>query len=83
MYYIYVLQSKLDLKLYIGLTKNLSQRIKKHNSGDVKSTSKRRPFILVYYECLANKKDAYAREKYLKSGYGHEQLYNIFKNTLQ
>jgi len=32
-YYIYVLRSKKDGKLYVGKTKNLKERIKRHNNG--------------------------------------------------
>ena len=43
-----------------------------------------RPYIVkeVIEEAYVSKRDALAREKYLKSGYGHEQLENILKNTL-
>ncbi|MFH1656709.1 MAG: GIY-YIG nuclease family protein [Candidatus Nealsonbacteria bacterium] len=79
-YYIYVLFSGKDRKLYIGYSTNLKQRIKQHICGEVKSTKNRRPLYLIYYEVFCLKSDAEAREKYLKSGYGHEQLKNILKN---
>jgi len=37
---------------------------------------------LVFYEAFLNRKDAAAREKYLKSGYGRQQLKDILKNSL-
>ena len=33
MYYVYVLQSKKDKKLYMGYTDNLQKRFKQHNDG--------------------------------------------------
>ncbi len=79
-HYVYVLFSKKDSRLYIGYSLNLKKRIRKHNNGEVKSTRDRRPLFLIYYEVFCLKEDAMNREKYLKSGYGHEQLKSILKN---
>ncbi|MCX7785933.1 MAG: GIY-YIG nuclease family protein [candidate division WOR-3 bacterium] len=67
MYYVYVLKSMKDNKLYTGYTENLMKRIERHNLGRVKSTKHRRPFKLIYAESYANKSEAISREKYLKS----------------
>jgi len=66
MFYIYVLKSRKDGKLYIGYTDNLVSRIKLHNSGKVASTKDRIPFIPVYFEAYKNRKDARRREIQLK-----------------
>ncbi|MBU2539688.1 GIY-YIG nuclease family protein [Patescibacteria group bacterium] len=66
MFFIYILKSKKDGKLYIGCTNDLRERFKKHNSGLVKSTKTRKPFNLVYYEAYASKQDAFKREHNLK-----------------
>lgn len=68
MYYIYILKSLKDKRLYIGYTSNLKLRYKEHCDGLVKSTVNRKPLELVYYEAYKNKKDAQNREKYLKGG---------------
>ncbi len=81
-YYVYILFSKKDLKFYIGSTSDLKKRFLNHKRGEVASTSYRGPFLLIHYEYFISKKDALAREKYLKSGYGHEQLESILRNTL-
>jgi len=81
-YYVYVLFSLKDQGFYIGSTSDLRKRFGNHSRGEVKSTSYRRPFTLAHYEYFIVKKDALAREKYLKSGYGHQQLGNILKNTV-
>ena len=67
MYYVYILQSLKDNRLYTGWTKDLRQRIKKHNSGSTESTRSRRPFVLKYYEMYQTKTEAIRRENYLKS----------------
>lgn len=81
-YYVYVLFSLKDKGFYIGSTSDLKKRFGNHRRGEVKSTHFRRPIILIRYEYFINKKDALAREKYLKSGYEREQLGSILKNTV-
>jgi len=66
MFYVYILKSEKDKKLYIGYTDNLQRRIKEHNEGKVLSTKPRRPFELVYFEGYKSEKDARQREKNLK-----------------
>jgi len=79
MHYVYVLRSKADGGFYIDCTKNLKTRVKLHNSGDVKSSKSRLPMELIYYEACLNSKDAYIREKYLKTTYGRRYLKNRLK----
>ena len=69
-HYIYILQSQKDGEFYTGVTEDLKRRIREHNSGKNISTSYRRPLKLVYYEAYLLKKDAEAREKYLKTSMG-------------
>jgi len=74
MFYVYVLKSSKDKKLYIGYTNNLKRRIQEHNKKRNFSTAQRGPFSLVYYESFKSQSDATTREKQLKqfkSAYGH------------
>jgi len=66
MFYIYLLRSKKDDKLYIGFTDDLRRRLKEHNSGKSKSTKHRRPLELIYYEAYKLEQDARKRERNLK-----------------
>ncbi|PIR82466.1 excinuclease ABC subunit C [Candidatus Kaiserbacteria bacterium CG10_big_fil_rev_8_21_14_0_10_59_10] len=66
MYYVYVLGSERDSRLYIGRTNDLRRRLKKHNNGESFSTAFRRPFTLLYYEAYRDERDAVRREKALK-----------------
>ncbi len=68
MYFVYVLLGLKDNKIYTGFTRNLERRIKEHQAGKVKSTTSRLPVKLIYYEAYLSRKDAQAREKYLKGG---------------
>ena len=74
MFYVYILFSDKDKKLYTGYTPDLKARIKKHSSGYVKATKYRRPLRLVYYEAYQEEKDAKNREKFLKGGKGKVEL---------
>ena len=67
MIYVYVLQSLKDNGYYIGICKNLENRLDKHNHGSVRSTKHRKPFKLVYSEIYSNYGEARVREKELKS----------------
>ena len=68
MYYVYVLKSLKDSKIYTGYTSDLKKRIKEHKEGKVTSTSFKKPLKLIYYEAYSIKKDAQKRERYLKGG---------------
>lgn len=67
--------------MYIGFTNNLKKRLTEHASGKVESTKNRLPVKLIHYEYFIIEKDAKAREKFLKSGYGRKQFQAILKNT--
>lgn len=83
MYYVYILFSEKDGKLYTGFTPDLKERIKKHNSGYVLATKNRRPLKLIYYESYSTELDAKRREKFLKGGKGKEELKIQLKNCFQ
>lgn len=74
MFYVYILQSKVDNKLYTGFTGNLKKRLLEHNCGNVVSTKNRRPLELIYYEAYKEKDNALRREKFLKTTKGKLQL---------
>ena len=83
MYYVYILFSEKDGKLYTGFSPDLKTRIKKHNSGFVLATKDRRPLKLIHYEAYSSSIDAKRREEFLKGGKGKQelkiQLNNCFK----
>jgi len=84
MYFVYILQSRKDNKLYIGYTEDLRVRFSLHTNGKVISTKNRRPLELIYYEAYKNQLDAKKREIFLKSGSGHrfitKQMANYFQD---
>jgi putative endonuclease len=82
MYYVYILKSQLDGKLYIGYTANLRDRIQRHQSGKVLSTKPRRPFELIFYEAYKSKEDAKRRERYFKTSKGKSALHMMLRDSL-
>jgi len=45
MYYVYIIQSKKDGRLYKGFTSDLENRLKEHKEGKTKSTKSFRPLL--------------------------------------
>ena len=83
MYFIYILYSLKDRNLYVGQTNNLIARVKKHNNGQVISTQRRRPWILIYSESFSTRAEVMRREQYFKSLYGARLKQKILKQYLQ
>ena len=80
MQYVYVLQSQKDHDLYIGCTYDLKKRLVLHNAKKIASTKNRVPFKLIYYEALIDQHDAFEREQYLKTGWGHHYIRKTLSN---
>jgi len=81
MYYVYVLKSLKDGKLYVGHTNNLVRIFDDHNKGLVNATRGRRPLKLLYYEACNILQDAVTREKSLKTGFGRAYLKRRLSDT--
>ncbi len=73
MYTVYVLRDYTG-KLYKGLTNNLERRLKEHQRGHTKTTSKMSEISLVYKEEHQDFQTARKRELYLKSAAGRRFL---------
>ena len=68
MFWVYILASKRNGTLYIGVTNDLIRRIAEHKSGAVEGFTKTyRVHILVYYEETPYHAAAIQREKQLKA----------------
>ena len=80
--YVYVLRSRMDGQMYVGLTRDLRERFRQHQAGEVPSTQTRRPLELMYYEACRNIHDAARREKYLKTAWGKRYIKTRIKDYL-
>ena len=82
-YYVYVLFSDRDKKLYIGYSTDVIRRLDQHNTGMNISTASRRPLRLIYFEAHLHADDALRRESYFKSTSGKRTLQIVLKQTLE
>jgi putative endonuclease len=70
-FYVYILQSHLDPeRFYVGLTDDLPMRLRRHNSGQVLHTAKRKPWRVKTYVAFCDRPKAAQFERYLKSSSG-------------
>ena len=66
-YFVYMLASKRNGTLYVGVTNDLARRVDGHKTKSVPGFTKRYDVgILVWYESFGDIKDAIEREKQIK-----------------
>ena len=66
MFIIYILRSTKFLERhYVGITQNLSKRLKEHNDGNMEYSSRYAPWEVETFITFRNKQLAYEFEKYL------------------
>ncbi len=79
---IYILASKKDKVLYVGVTSNLQKRIYEHKNNIVKGfTKKYNVHNLVYYEVCPSMESAILREKQIKAGSRNKKIKLIEKEN--
>ncbi|OGG36783.1 hypothetical protein A2110_01085 [Candidatus Jorgensenbacteria bacterium GWA1_54_12] len=66
MYSLYVLKDERQTRHYIGITDDVDKRLRKHNTGGVKSTKPYKPWRIAYVEKFETKYEARKREIFLK-----------------
>jgi putative endonuclease len=70
-FYVYILQSEIDReRFYTGLTEDLPERLKAHNSGRVRHSAKWNPWRLKTYVASSDRDHAAKFKRYLKSASG-------------
>lgn len=82
MYYVYFLRMN-NCQIYTGSTKDLKSRMKQHELGRVKTTSKYLPVTLIGYESYSLKSDAQRRERFLKTTEGKRLFRQQFRDILE
>ena len=67
-YFVYVIGSLKHSKpkTYVGWTKDLNERLRKHNLGKGAKSTRGRKWKILYHEVFNSKKKALSRECYLK-----------------
>ena len=77
-YYVYMLKTiKGKSYTYVGYTKNLTKRIKLHNTGKGAKFTRGRQWRLIFKEKCRTKSEAISREYYIKH---NKTLRNKIKN---
>ena len=67
-YYFYILASRKNGTLYVGVTSDLPKRISEHNQNLIAGfTKKYKVHVLVYYEVYKDIQEAISREKQIKN----------------
>ncbi|MCK9578257.1 GIY-YIG nuclease family protein [bacterium] len=72
-YCVYILRCS-DNRIYIGCTKNVKDRMLRHQKGQIRFTSLRLPVELVSCVFFRDQYSAFSFEKYLKTGSGRAFL---------
>ena len=77
-YFVYLLGNNKNKKFttYVGYTNNLKKRINLHNAGMGAKFTRGRVWKLMYYEKYQTKKEAIAREYYIKK---NKKFRNLLK----
>ena len=73
-FYVYVLKSEQHDKTYVGMSENVNERLREHNTGKSTFTKSFRPWILLYSEYVGEATEARKLEKYYKSTAGKNRL---------
>jgi putative endonuclease len=81
MFYTYILRSLTRKRYYIGSTKNLINRLKEHNFGEVQSTRYYIPWEIVHTEEFNTVSEARKREFYIKSQKSRKSIENLIEKS--
>ena len=83
MFIVYAIKNVPTGQIYIGQTKDIKRRLRYHNSGLVKSTRNRRPWVLLAFGEYESRNKARWIEKELKESRGKRLRWvekNLFRN---
>ncbi|HEY6504383.1 MAG TPA: GIY-YIG nuclease family protein [Chitinophagaceae bacterium] len=83
MWFVYILYSRSGNKTYVGYTGDVERRLFEHNVSEMSGfTIRYRPWELMRKETFESKSEAMAREKYLKTGRGREEIKGYVRDFL-
>ena len=74
MIHLYVIRSAVNGNLYVGICKDLTNRLQEHNAGKNRYTKGLRPWEIVWSESYPDWATARVKEKHYKTGVGKEEL---------
>ncbi len=80
-YFTYILFSPISGRYYIGSTKNVTERLLRHNKGATRSTKPYRPWEIVYFEEFDKKTEARKRENQIKAYKNGEAFKKLLRSN--
>jgi putative endonuclease len=80
-YYFYILYSKKLDKFYLGHTKDLDDRLRRHNSHHKGFTGKANDWKIIYSEHYSSKQLAYNRELTVKKWKNREMIEQLISSA--
>lgn len=78
--FLYILQSEVNSRYYIGSTRNIENRLAEHNGGKSKYTSFTKPFKIVFKQEYEDMLSALKAEKWLKKQKSRRLIEKIIKD---
>ncbi|MFN5170530.1 MAG: GIY-YIG nuclease family protein [Cyclobacteriaceae bacterium] len=74
---VYILQSERDGSFYIGQTSDLADRLRRHNLGLEKYTSRKAPWRLYWTQRVATRSEAIRLERKIKNFKSRARIVNF------
>jgi putative endonuclease len=76
----YIIKSETTGRYYVGMTSDINQRLRHHNSGANRSTKNKGPWTIVHKEYFENRNEAWFREKQIKRYKGGKAFKKLIVN---
>jgi len=78
---VYILHNKTSGRFYVGHTRNLSDRLKRHNAGRSLATKGKSPFELVHVEYYSTRAQAAEREREIKARKSRHHIEQLVRTS--
>ena len=82
-YFVYIIQSLKDGTYYVGSTRDLNERLERHNQGRSNYTKAKRPWKLRYSEKHPDRSSASIRENEIKSRKSKSYIESLVRASRQ
>jgi putative endonuclease len=83
MYYLYIIQNNINQSYYIGHTRNIGERVKRHNEGRSKYTAQKGSWRMIYQEIFQTRGEAMKREKEIKEKKSKKYIEYLIRTSRQ
>lgn len=81
MHYVYVIQAGANSSYYVGTTRDISERLKRHNEGRSPYTKPKGNWKLVYVEEYKTSGEAIAREREIKGKKSRKYIEHLVRTS--